>query len=115
MASKSEIEVLKSYCDRVALLTEGGVELYLLEGLRLPAGCTPSSCDALLCPTPRDGYPSRLCFSVQITAPYARNWNLSNPRIVERNWFAFSWKVEQPTSTLGELLLAHLNGFVKEK
>ena len=111
----ADIEALKRYCDRVALVSEGGVQLYLLEGLRLPAGCSPLSCDALLWPAPRDGYPSRLYFSAQLSTPYTRNWNASNARIIERNWFAFSWRLEKPTTTLAELLVAHLNGFVKEK
>jgi hypothetical protein len=113
----TQVEDLKRYCDRVGVLTEGGVTFYLLEGLRLPGGCTPSSCDGLLCPSERDGYPSRLFFSVQIAPAYARNWNwnTSNARILERNWFAFSWKVEQATPTLVDLLIAHLNGFAKEK
>ena len=115
VVAEPNTEALKGYCDRIALLTEGTVQAYLLEGLRLPAGCSPSSCDALLWPEPRDGYPSRLFLSAQISTPYARNWNVSNARIAERNWFAFSWKVDQPVTTLVETLVAHLNGFVTAK
>jgi len=89
--------------------------LFYLESLRLPTGCSPASCDALLCPVPKDGYPSRLYFSTQVNSPYTRNWNVSNARIGEKNWFAFSWKVDLIQPTLTDLLLAHLNGFAKEK
>jgi hypothetical protein len=56
-----------------------------------------------------------LFLSVQVGSPYTRNWNVSNARIAERNWLAFSWKVELKDPTLARLLIAHLNGFTKEK
>ena len=81
------------------------VSLNLIENLHLPDGCQPQIVDALLCPTPRDGYQSRLFFSVQITGQ-ARNWN-GNIRVLERNWFAISWQVP-PGLRLYEILLVHL-------
>jgi hypothetical protein len=57
---------------------------------------------------------SRLYFSQQINGRFARNWN-GTARIGEKNWYAFSWKVELPAPTLSQLLLAHLTGFAKEK
>lgn len=110
-----QIDELKPYCAKLGKVDEGGVTLFALEGLRLPTGCAPQSCDALLCPVARDGYPSRLYFSVQINGPYTRNWNVSNARIVERNWFAFSWRVDLAQPTLVKMLIGHLNGFAKEK
>lgn len=112
---QDQIEDLKRYCAKLTALTEGGVTFFHLEGLRLPAGCTPQTCDALLCPVEREGYPSRLYFSVQVTSPYTRNWNVSNARIGEKNWFAFSWKVALSAPTLIEILIGHLEGFAKEK
>ena len=29
----------------------------------------------------------------KLTCPYARNWNVTNAWIGEKNWFAFSWRV----------------------
>lgn len=113
---EQQIEELKRYCTKLKALVESGVTFVYLEGLRLPAGCDPSMCDALLCPMGRgDGYPSRLFLSARIMSPYARNWNVSNARIGEKNWFAFSWKVELQYPTLAQLLIAHLNGFSKDK
>lgn len=110
-----QTDELKRYCGKLSVLTEGGASFLLLEGLSLPAACQPPMCDALLCPAAKDGYPSRLYFSVQVTSAYTRNWNCSNARIGERNWFAFSWRVELRDPTLSQLLIAHLNGFAKEK
>jgi len=112
---KEQIEELKSYCAKVSALREGGVTFLYLQELRLPAGCAPAVCDALLCPVAQDGYPSRLFFLVQINSPYTRNWNVSNARIAEKNWFAFSWTVNLASPTLAEMLVAHLTGFTKEK
>lgn len=112
---QEQIDELKRYCTKVSALTEGNIVFYYLGELRLPAGCNPAVCDALLCPAAKDGYPSRLFFSAQITGPYTRNWNVTGARIGEKNWWAFSWKVELSAPTLAQLLIAHLNGFAKEK
>lgn len=112
---KEEIEELKCYCTKLSLLPEVSVNYLYMEGLRLPAGCEPAVCDGLFCPVPKDGYPSRLYLSTQVKSIYSRNWNVRNVRIGERNWFAFSWKVELTNPTLAQLLVAHLTGFTKEK
>lgn len=113
--AKEQIEDLKRYCAKVSAVTEAGVTFLHLETLRLPMGCEPAVCDGLLCPVPKDNYPSRLFLSTQVSGPYTRNWNVSNARIGEKNWFAFSWKVDLAEPTLTQLLVAHLNGFAKEK
>ena len=110
-----QIEALKPYCASLRALVEGGTTFFYLEKMPLPVGCTPSSCDALLCPSSRDNYPSRLYLSVKVESPYSRNWNVTDARIGEKNWFAFSWKVELPGATLVQILLAHLAGFTKPK
>jgi hypothetical protein len=112
---KEQTDELKRYCSRLSSLTEAGITFLQLESIQLPNGCTPTSCDALLCPATRDGYPSRLFFSARVTSPYTRNWNIVNQRIGEKNWFAFSWKVDLVNPTLVQLLLAHLSGFTKEQ
>ena len=112
---KRQIEELKAYCRKLAVLQEGGVTFFSLEGLRLPTGCEPQTCDALLCPTSRDQYPSRLFLSIKVRSPYDRNWNCENARIGEKSWFAFSWKVEGTNLTLVQILTGHLLGFTKPK
>ena len=113
---QEQIDELKRYCSKVSALTEGNATFLLLEQLRLPEGCQPSVCDALLRPFQGpDGYPSQLYFSVQIASPYAQNWNVSNARICEKNWFAFSWKINIASPTLAKILVAHLTGFTKAK
>lgn len=90
--------------------TEAGVRYFLIPNLRLPDGCTPDKADALLCPAGRDGYPSRLFFSSTITSRHVRNWNASNVRILERNWFAVSWRVNA-NLRLAQMVAAHLEAF----
>jgi len=110
-----QIEELKRYCTKLSALPEAGATFFYMEGLRLPTGCEPGICDALLCPVQRGGYPSMLYLSQKVVPPYNRNWNVINARIAEKNWFAFSWKVDLASPTLVQLLIAHLNGFAKEK
>jgi hypothetical protein len=110
---KEQIDELKRYCLKVSALTEGNT-YFLLEGLRLPAGCEPAVCDALLRPFKgADNYPSLLYFSVKVTAPYSRNWNVLNARICERNWNAFSWNLTLPSPTLAQMLVAHLTALTR--
>lgn len=90
--------------------TEAGVRYFLIPGLRLPDGCTPDRAAALLCPTARDGYPSRLFLEKRVSCRTARNWNVSNVRILERNWFAVSWRVN-PNLRLAQMVAAHLEAF----
>ena len=102
-----EIEKLRQHCDSVSSATEGGAAYLLLHGLRLPPGCAPAIVDALLCPTDRDGYASRLFFASQVAGKAAMNWNAQGTRILERNWFAYSWKTRAGLA-LGEMLADHL-------
>lgn len=112
--SIEEIQALKRYCVGLSMFREAGAELYQFESLRLPLGCKPDTCDALLCPGPHNtGYPSRLFFSQKIECPFARNWNGINVRIGERNWQAYSWTVDPSGLTLEKILIAHLNGLAK--
>jgi hypothetical protein len=104
---------LKGYCKRVAMSSEGGSTFYLLEGLRLPEGCSPSVVDGLLCASARNGYPSRLYFSEKISCKFSRNWVTNNAIILGRRWQAFSWKVEPAGLTLALVLIGHLEGFTR--
>lgn len=102
-----QIERLKERCDKVLAGCEGGQTYLILQGLRLPEGCSPTVADALLCPGPRDGYNSRLFFASQIVGKATLNWNGQNVRILERNWFAYSWKTTVEL-TLDQMLDDHL-------
>lgn len=84
---------------------EGGVTFFLIPKLSLPAGCTPERVDALLCPTARDGYPSRLFLAEQVTS---RSW--STARILERNWHMVSWRIREGPR-LAQMVMAHLDAF----
>lgn len=101
-----QIDELKKIAPNLSYSQEGGYSFFLIENLHLPEGCEPSIVDALLCPTPREGYESRLFFSTQITGCPPRNWN-GNIRVLERNWYAISWKVPG-NLRLAEVLLVHL-------
>ena len=90
---KDQVAEFKLLCPDVQQCDEAGRTYLLLSGLTLPEGCSPSNLDAPLCPTERDGYPSRLFFADRIKSLTELNWNASGVRILEKNWHAFSWKV----------------------
>lgn len=106
-----QIEELKLIAANIAACDEGGVTFILLPNFKLPDGCTPSSMDLLLCPTPRDGYDSRLFFAQKVQPPAKPglkplNWN-GSVRIAEQNWHAFSWRTRGGLR-LAQMLSIHL-------
>lgn len=101
-----QITALKAVCPSVEYFEEGKLPFVLLRDYPLPPGVTPTKCDLILCPRERDGYPSRLWFSTQVSARTKPNWN-GNTRLLERNWHAYSWKADG-SFTLVELLAIHL-------
>ena len=107
---QEQIEELKRAFGNVQLGEEGEYVFLQILSLQLPDGCEPKIVDVLLCPMQRDGYPSRLFFSEEIKTPVSRNWNTQNVRILERNWWAFSWKLKHTDLRLIQLVSAHLRG-----
>jgi hypothetical protein len=107
---QDQISELKALNPDLYQYVEAGVVFFLLKDLHLPNSCIPDRVDTLLCPTPRDGYPSRLFFASKVITPQERNWNKQNERIIERNWFAFSWMIKGENLRLIQILAAHLDG-----
>jgi hypothetical protein len=91
--------------------SEGGINFILIPSLKMPAGCEPAVVDALLCPSQRDSYRSRLYLSYKIRhkGP-GQNWN-ADQIILGRRWFAVSWRVDPSVTRLLALLAAHLEAF----
>lgn len=109
MLESDQINELKKLFPNVQEGNEAGYTFFLIPDFKLPQGCIPQVADLLFCPMPRDGYDSRLFFSQQIQTQKPLNWNALNYRILEQNWFAFSWKVA-PGMRLAQTLAAHLGG-----
>ena len=109
---ETQIEELKKIAPNLSIAEEGGFTYILIEKLQLPDGCVPPIVDALLCPMFKDGYQSTLFYSTQPTGYPSRNsshnWNRTNVRILDRNWFAQSWQVPNGLK-LVEMLLIHLD------
>jgi hypothetical protein len=105
-----EIEELKRF-GTLLQAREAGATFILIPQMAMPPGCTPSHVDVLLCPTPRDGYTSRLFFAQRVQKPSGPppNWNTS-VRILERSWHAFSWRMPTEPMRLSQMLAEHLRG-----
>ncbi len=104
---EDQIAELKDLCPGLMLASEGGIDYFYMPALPMPEGCTPATVDALLCPTPRDGYPSRLFFAQRVPTKKQQNWNAQNVRILEKNWHGMSWKI-RPGLRLAQTLSAHM-------
>ena len=105
---EDELAELKQLCPGASRCIDGGTTYFLLPGLQLPDGCAPGVTDALLCPTDRDGYNSRLFFDRVVSSRQALNWNLQNARIADRNWNAYSWKLNRTGLRLAQMVGEHL-------
>jgi hypothetical protein len=104
-----QIEEVKCLVPGLSLVEEAGTSYLFLPGLVLPTGCKPEKVDALLCPTARDNYPSRLFFAEHIQCQKTLNWNAIGVRIAERNWHAFSWKIGGTNLRLAQMIMCHLS------
>lgn len=106
---QDEVNELEQLFPGAVMYADGDSELFLLPNMLLPSGCSPQRTDLLLCPTQRDGYPSRLFFAERIQAPTTQslNWN-GGGYIIERTWHAFSLKIEEPGLRLAQMVKAHL-------
>jgi hypothetical protein len=103
-----QIAELKAAFPGVSQGDEGGTTYFLLPQVALPAGWTPALIDLLLCPTARDGYPSRLFFAERPSGSKSFNWNAVRFRILERNWDAFSWNLNRTDLRLAQMVAAFL-------
>jgi len=106
---QDQINELKRLFGQVSSCDESGYTYFLLPDLPLPEGCRPEKVDVLLCPTQRDGYNSRLFFAERIQSQKSQNWNVNGIRIIERNWYAFSWKTPNDLR-LTTMIAMHLKG-----
>jgi hypothetical protein len=113
MFPDEQIAAVKRVFPDISVAPEGSFNFMLIEQLKLPTGCEPQIVDALLCPTQRDGYPSRLFLSQQIAHKgRGQNWNPKHSVVIlGRSWWAVSWKTTRANQTLLEMIMDHLDAF----
>lgn len=102
MPPAEALSEIQAICPGATPMQEAGLEYIFLPGLKLPPGRTPSACDALLCLSPREGYPTRLFLSAQL---YDRGSNWNTFHILGRTWYSWSWNYV-PSSERPALVLA---------
>jgi hypothetical protein len=107
--SADEIEELNQLCAGAKVMPDGDSVYIFMPALKLPAGCVPAQVDALLrIKSPLTDYPTRLFFRAQISSSKALNWNSTNVPILERTWFAYSWKDIPADHRAIELVAEHI-------
>jgi len=113
MPSAEELDGLQPLCAGAKVMTESDSVYIFLPALKLPIGCSPREVDALLrLKSPLVDYPTRLFFHVQVTCPKHLNWNSPNVSILQRNWFAYSWRDIPADRPPIELVAEHLRALV---
>lgn len=113
MTTQEQIDALKTVFPDVAATEIGEVTVYMIEKLPLADGAEPKVVTGLLWPREREGYPSRLFLSHKVTHKgKGQNWNPKESVVIlDRPWWAVSWKTTQPNQTLLEMVLDHLGAF----
>jgi hypothetical protein len=106
-AADEQIQELAALFSGVQQAEEAGVTYYLIPAHPMPTGSTPDEVDLLLCPTERDGYPSRLYFSSPVQSGNVLNWNAVH-HILGRSWYAVSWRTRAGLR-LAQMVSAHLD------
>ena len=111
---ETQLAELKKLCKSVLGFNDAsGRQLYKLEELRLPAGCTPGTSDAVLVPFDTgDGYPSKLYFPSRIKCPATMNW-YHNTVFFGTSWCATSWKTAVSNPGLADIVRLHLHSMVR--
>ena|SRR6266571_3420035 len=107
---QDQIDELKRLFTDVSYAAEGNYDYFLIRNVTLPKPCTPESADVLLCPNAREGYNSRLYFPAQVQCGKSLNWN-GTTFIFDRQWHAFSWKLQPTERRLAQMVASHLRGF----
>src|ERR1043165_6832870 len=107
MFDQKQVDVLKTLYLTLATAEEGDFAFILIDPLKLPDGCQPQEVKGLLCPTQRDGYPSRLFLSEKVQhRGKGQNWNPTDgSMILGQKWWAVSWKTTRSNQTLLEMVL----------
>jgi hypothetical protein len=100
-----QVEELKKAFAGLTWASEGPHAYILLPQLQLGAHCTPRVTDALLCPTSREGYATRMFYANVIEGAPVTNW--SKHHILGRDWHAFSWQGVAASLRLMQMVLAH--------
>ncbi len=109
---QDQIDELKTCYPEIAAVEDGGTDFIFICNLKLPDGCSPQVVDALLCPSTRSGYSSRLFLSSQVTHSGAgKNWNALGEVIANRKWWAVSWNTNNNSLRLLGMVTAHLQAF----
>lgn len=103
---EQELDELRKISPEAAIYSEGGKDYVLMPYVRVPDPSSALVTDLLFCPTEREGYPSRLFFAQQVPSKTARPW--TSFRIIGREWWAYSWRVEAGTNSLLQLIGIHM-------
>lgn len=100
---EDQIGELRHFQSDLQYIEEAGHPYILLKSMKLPDGCEPKECDALLCPDSHLGYEARLLFSTKINSRNQLNWHYS-VNLFGKNWYAFSWQLNNVNLRLIQIL-----------
>lgn len=101
-------EVKKLFSKEAAVMEEVNCTFIHIPSLTIPPGNTPAAMEALVCLSPRDGYPTRLFLSEPV-AGKGQNWSVHN--ILGKAWHTCSWNNVVFTDTPTNVIAQHLRAF----
>jgi hypothetical protein len=103
---EDRLSPLRSLCESVQALQEGGLQYIFFKNLRIRVAGATHVVDALLCPMANTGYLTRLFLSAAFPQKGA-NWSVH--QILGRAWHTWSWNGVPADLPLLQMLMCHLD------
>ena len=105
MVATDALDEIRQIFPQAEAMEEAERDYVFLPNLKLPPGRQPAVVDALLCLSPREGYPTRLFLSAPLPD---RGQNWGQYHILGRAWHSWSWTHVQGAQRPAQILAQHL-------
>ncbi len=106
MITPEQLASLNTVCAGTQTMTEAGIDLIVLDKLRVRVNGQVHELDAVLCPGAHSGYTTRLFLS-QAFPQKGNNWTVH--QLLGRQWHTSSWQGVPADLPLLQMLMCHLD------
>ena len=106
MIAPEQLASLSAVCAQAQVMTEAGIEVIVLERLKVRVSGQAHELDAVLCPGAHSGYTTRLFLS-QSFPQKVGNWTVH--QLLGRQWHTWSWQGVPAELPLLQMLMCHLD------
>jgi hypothetical protein len=106
MITPEQLASLSTVCAQAQVMPEAGIDLVVMDKLRVRVNEQVHELDAVLCPAAHSGYTTRLFLS-QAFPQQGNNWTAH--QLLGRQWHTWSWQGVPADLPLLQMLMCHLD------